>query len=383
LPPKIPAVLVLADGSVFRGCSIGAPGRTVGEVVFNTSMTGYQEILTDPSYAGQVVTLTYPHIGNVGANPEDVESRAVYAAGLVIRDLPLVASNWRHKEDLSTYLARNKVVAIGDIDTRRLTRILRTKGAQNGCILAAKAAGEKLDEAAALGAAKAAPSMAGQDLAKVVSVDKAYDWNGSLWALGTGYKPDGEAKYHVVAFDYGVKHNILRNLAERGCKVTVLPATATAKQALALKPDGVFLSNGPGDPEPCDYAVTAIRDIIGTGTPVFGICLGHQLLGLAAGAKTMKMKFGHHGANHPVQDLATGRVFITSQNHGFAVDEKTLPPNVKPTHRSLFDGSLQGIEYTDKPAYSFQGHPEASPGPHEMAYLFDRFVAMMEKRKRT
>jgi len=382
LPPKIPAVLVLADGSVFRGCSIGAPGRTVGEVVFNTAMTGYQEILTDPSYAGQVVTLTYPHIGNVGANPEDVESRAVYAAGLVIRDLPLIASSWRHKEDLSTYLARNKVVAIGDIDTRRLTRILRSKGAQNGCILAASGVDGKLDELAALEAAKAAPSMAGQDLAKVVSIDKAYDWNGSLWALGTGYKPDAAVKYHVVAFDYGVKHNILRNLAERGCKVTVLPATATAKQALALKPDGVFLSNGPGDPEPCDYAIQAIRDIVGTGTPVFGICLGHQLLGLAAGAKTVKMKFGHHGANHPVQDLATGRVFITSQNHGFAVDEKTLPPNVKPTHRSLFDGSLQGIEFTDKPAYSFQGHPEASPGPHEMAYLFDRFVKMMEERRK-
>ncbi|HUL97077.1 MAG TPA: glutamine-hydrolyzing carbamoyl-phosphate synthase small subunit [Usitatibacter sp.] len=382
MPPKIPAVLVLADGSVFRGCSIGAPGRTVGEVVFNTAMTGYQEILTDPSYAGQVVTLTYPHIGNVGANPEDVESRAVYAAGLVIRDLPLIASSWRHKEDLSTYLARNKVVAIGDIDTRRLTRILRSKGAQNGCILAASGVDGKLDELAALEAAKAAPSMAGQDLAKVVSIDKAYDWNGSLWALGTGYKPDAAVKYHVVAFDYGVKHNILRNLAERGCKVTVLPATATAKQALALKPDGVFLSNGPGDPEPCDYAIQAIRDIVGTGTPVFGICLGHQLLGLAAGAKTVKMKFGHHGANHPVQDLATGRVFITSQNHGFAVDEKTLPPNVKPTHRSLFDGSLQGIEFTDKPAYSFQGHPEASPGPHEMAYLFDRFVKMMEERRK-
>jgi carbamoyl-phosphate synthase small subunit len=374
---KTPAVLVLADGSVFRGCSIGFEGQTVGEVVFNTAMTGYQEILTDPSYAGQIVTLTYPHIGNVGANPEDAESRSVYAAGLIIRDLPLVASSWRRQEDLSTYLTRNKIVAIGDIDTRRLTRILRSKGAQNGCIQA----GSKVDEKAALAAAKAAPSMAGQDLAKVVSVKNAYDWNGSLWALGTGYKQDAPARFHVVAFDYGVKHNILRNLAERGCKVTVLPATASAKDAMALKPDGVFLSNGPGDPEPCTYAIDAIREIIGTGTPVFGICLGHQLLGLAAGAKTMKMKFGHHGANHPVQDLASGRVFITSQNHGFAVDEKTLPPNVKPTHRSLFDGSLQGIEYTDKPAYSFQGHPEASPGPHEMAYLFDRFVSMMAKRK--
>jgi carbamoyl-phosphate synthase small subunit len=376
VPQKTPAVLVLADGSVFRGAAIGAHGQTVGEVVFNTAMTGYQEILTDPSYAGQIVTLTYPHIGNTGANAEDVESRNVYAAGLIIRDLPLVGSSWRQQEDLATYLTRNGVVAIGDIDTRRLTRILRSKGAQNGCIQAGV-----IDENAALAAARAAPSMAGQDLAKTVSVDKAYDWNGSLWALGSGYKPDGATRYHVVAYDYGVKHNILRNLAERGCKVTVLPATATAGDALRLKPDGVFLSNGPGDPEPCDYAIKAIREIVGTGTPVFGICLGHQLLGLAAGAKTVKMKFGHHGANHPVQDLATGRVFITSQNHGFAVDESTLPSNVRPTHRSLFDGSLQGIEYTDKPAYSFQGHPEASPGPREMSYLFDRFVSMMAKKK--
>jgi len=375
--PKTPAVLVLADGSVFRGCSIGAEGRTVGEVVFNTSMTGYQEILTDPSYAGQVVTLTYPHVGNVGANPEDCESRKAYAAGLIIRELPLVASNWRQKEDLPTYLRRNDLVAIADIDTRRLTRLLREKGAQNGCIIA----GGRIDEKAALEAARAAPSMAGQDLAKVVTADKPYHWNESLWALGTGYKPAGEARFHVVAFDYGVKHNILRNLAERGCRVTVLPATATAKEALALKPDGVFLSNGPGDPEPCDYAIEAIREILGTGTPTFGICLGHQLLGLAMGAKTTKMKFGHHGANHPVQDLDTGRVFITSQNHGFAVDEKTLPSNVRPTHRSLFDGSLQGIELTDKPAYSFQGHPEASPGPHEMQVLFDKFVRMMEQGK--
>jgi carbamoyl-phosphate synthase small subunit len=373
---KTPAILVLADGSVFRGCGIGADGQTSGEVVFNTAMTGYQEILTDPSYAGQVVTLTYPHIGNTGANAEDVESRQVYASGLIIRDLPLAASNWRCEEDLSTYLRRNNLVAIGDIDTRRLTRLLRTKGAQNGCIQAGR-----VDEKAALAAAKAAPSMAGQDLAKVVSVGKAYDWNASLWALGTGYGTSGSAKFHVVAFDYGVKHNILRNLAERGCRVTVLPATATAKEALALKPDGVFLSNGPGDPQPCDYAIKAIREIVGTGTPVFGICLGHQLLGLAAGAKTMKMKFGHHGANHPVQDLDTGKVFITSQNHGFAVDEKTLPSNVRPTHRSLFDGTLQGIEFTDKPAFSFQGHPEASPGPREMAYLFDRFVKSMDKRR--
>ena len=376
MPQKIPAILVLADGSVFRGCSIGADGQTVGEVVFNTAMTGYQEILTDPSYAGQVVTLTYPHIGNVGANPEDAESRKVYAAGLIIRDLPLAASSWRRKEDLSTYLRRNNVVAIGDIDTRRLTRLLRTKGAQNGCIMAGR-----VDEKEALAAAQAAPSMAGQDLAKVVSAQNAYDWSGSLWALGTGYRHSRGQRFHVVAFDYGVKHNILRNLAERGCRVTVLPATATAQQALALAPDGVFLSNGPGDPEPCDYAIRAIREIVGTGMPVFGICLGHQLLGLAAGARTMKMKFGHHGANHPVQDLDTGKVFITSQNHGFAVDEKTLPANVRPTHRSLFDGTLQGLELTDKPAFSFQGHPEASPGPREMAYLFDRFVRMMEKRR--
>ena len=382
---KTPAVLVLADGSVFRGCSIGAEGSTVGEVVFNTAMTGYQEILTDPSYAGQIVTLTYPHIGNVGANAEDTESRDVFAAGLIIRDLPLAASNWRQQEDLSTYLGHHGLVAIGDIDTRRLTRLLRSKGTQNGCIVAG-AAGEAgsagvIDEKAALAAARAAPSMAGQDLARVVSVARAYDWNGSLWALGTGYKPNGDARHHVVAYDYGVKHNILRNLAERGCKVTVLPATASARDALALEPDGVFLSNGPGDPEPCDYAIRAIREIVGTGTPVFGICLGHQLLGLAAGAKTVKMKFGHHGANHPVQDLASGRVFITSQNHGFAVDERTLPSNVRATHRSLFDGSLQGIELTDRPAFSFQGHPEASPGPHEMAYLFDKFVALMQRKK--
>ena len=374
---KTPAVLVLADGSVFRGCAIGAEGQAVGEVVFNTAMTGYQEILTDPSYSGQIVTLTYPHIGNTGANAEDVESRALYAAGLIIRDLPLAASSWRQSEDLSTYLKRNGLVAIGDIDTRRLTRLLRSLGAQNGCIQAGK-----VDEKAALAAARAAPSMAGQDLAKVVSIDKPYEWNGSLWALGAGYKTMGAGRFNVVAYDYGVKHNILRNLAERGCKVTVLPATATARQALALKPDGVFLSNGPGDPQPCGYAITAIREILASGTPVFGICLGHQLLGLATGARTVKMKFGHHGANHPVQDLESGRVFITSQNHGFAVDERTLPANVKATHRSLFDGSLQGIELTDRPAYSFQGHPEASPGPREMSYLFDKFVKLMEAKRK-
>ena len=375
LSHETPALLVLADGSVFRGISIGAPGRTVGEVVFNTAMTGYQEILTDPSYAGQIVTLTYPHIGNTGSNGEDVESRGVFAAGLIIRDLPMLASNFRMQESLPAYLERNKLVAIADIDTRRLTRMLRSRGAQNGCIVAGA-----IDEKAALEAARAAPSMAGLDLAKVVSCTASYPWNGSLWALGTGYKPSGTEKLNVVAYDYGVKHNILRNLAERGCQVTVLPAQASASEALALKPDGVFLSNGPGDPEPCGYAIEAIREIVASGTPTFGICLGHQLLGLATGAKTVKMKFGHHGANHPVQDLDSGRVFITSQNHGFAVDEKTLPPNVRVTHKSLFDGSLQGIALTDKPAFSFQGHPEASPGPREMSYLFDRFVAMMQAR---
>ncbi|MBK7658107.1 MAG: glutamine-hydrolyzing carbamoyl-phosphate synthase small subunit [Betaproteobacteria bacterium] len=385
MSPKTPALLVLADGSVFRGTSIGAPGRTVGEVVFNTAMTGYQEILTDPSYAGQVVTLTYPHIGNTGTNAEDFESRGVFAAGLVIRDLPLLASSWRMTETLPAFLAKHGIVAIADIDTRRLTRILRTTGAQNGCIVTGRAGepghpGDN-DEAEALAAARAAPSMAGLDLAKVVSCKERYEWNGGLWSLESGHPASGEAKFHVVAYDYGVKHNILRHLAERGCRVTVVPAQAGAKEALSLKPDGVFLSNGPGDPEPCTYAIEAIREIVASGTPTFGICLGHQLLGLASGAKTVKMKFGHHGANHPVQDLDTKRVLITSQNHGFAVDEATLPANARPTHRSLFDGSLQGIERTDRPAFSFQGHPEASPGPREMDYLFDRFVAMMSKGK--
>ncbi len=373
---KTPALLVLADGSVFRGVSIGAPGRTVGEVVFNTAMTGYQEILTDPSYAGQVVTLTYPHIGNTGANAEDFESRGVFAAGLVIRDLPLEASNWRLEQTLPAFLERHGVVAIADIDTRRLTRILRTRGAQNGCIVT----GEP-DERAALEAAKAAPSMAGQDLAKVVTCKARYEWNGSLWALGTGYGAAAVPRFHVVAYDFGVKHNILRHLAERGCHVTVVPAQTPAREALAFRPDGVFLSNGPGDPEPCTYAIEAIREIVASGTPTFGICLGHQLLGLASGARTVKMKFGHHGANHPVQDLDTKRVFITSQNHGFAVDESTLPASVRATHKSLFDGSLQGLERADRPAFSFQGHPEASPGPREMSYLFDKFVAMMAKSK--
>jgi len=374
-PNSFPALLVLADGSVFKGISIGASGHAVGEVVFNTAMTGYQEILTDPSYMGQMVTLTYPHIGNTGTNPEDAESNKTYAAGLIIRDLPTLASNWRMTETLPEYLQRNSVVAIADIDTRRLTRMIREKGAQNGCILVGLHDDAAIKNAHAL--AIAAPNMSGLDLARVVSATKPYDWNASTWALDVGFKAIDNTKFHVVAFDYGVKHNILRMLADRGCKVTVLPAKALSAEALALKPDGVFLSNGPGDPEPCDYAIKAIQEIIAKDVPVFGICLGHQLLGLASGAKTMKMKFGHHGANHPVQDLATKKVYITSQNHGFAVDESTLPANLRITHTSLFDGTCQGIERTDKQAFSFQGHPEASPGPHEVGYLFDKFVAMM------
>ena len=377
MPQHTPAMLVLADGTVFRGISIGAPGQTVGEVVFNTSMTGYQEILTDPSYTKQIVTLTYPHIGNTGVNSEDVESAKVYASGLIIRDLPLVNSSWRSEQTLSEYLVANNVVAIADIDTRKLTRILREKGAQAGCIIAGD-----ISEAEALAAAKAFPGLSGMDLAKVVSVDKAYEFTEGEWDLVDGYSKPSNPAFHVVAFDYGVKRNILRMLTSRGCKVTVLPAQATAEQALALKPDGVFLSNGPGDPEPCDYAISAIKQIVDTGIPTFGICLGHQLLALASGAKTMKMKFGHHGANHPVQDVDDKRVFITSQNHGFAVDPNSLPANLRTTHVSLFDGSLQGITRTDKPAFSFQGHPEASPGPTEMSYLFDRFVESMKKHKR-
>ncbi len=374
-----PATLVLADGSVFKGISVGAPGQTAGEVVFNTAMTGYQEILTDPSYMGQIVTLTYPHIGNVGANSEDAESRSTYAAGLVIRDLPKLASNWRMQETLPAYLARNNVVAIAGIDTRRLTRMLREKGAQNGCILVGEATAESL--AKALAAAQGAPNMAGLDLAKVVSCAQPYEWNSSTWALGTGYRQTENPRCHVIAYDYGVKHNILRMLADRGCRVTVVPAQMGSAEALGYRPDGVFLSNGPGDPEPCDYAVRAIREIVAKDMPVFGICLGHQLLGLAAGGRTLKMKFGHHGANHPVQDLDSRKVFITSQNHGFAVDEATLPANVRTTHKSLFDGTLQGIELTDKPAFSFQGHPEASPGPQEVGYLFDRFAKLMEAKR--
>ena len=375
-PAMQSAILVLADGTVFKGIAIGASGAAVGEVVFNTAMTGYQEILTDPSYTEQIVTLTYPHIGNYGTNAEDVESDKVYAAGLVIRDLPLLASNWRSTQSLTEYLKANKVVAIADIDTRKLTRLLREKGAQAGCIMAGE-----VDEAEALELARAFPGLAGMDLAKVVSCQHAYEWNKGVWTLGQGYTTPSEPKFNVVAFDYGVKQNILRMLAARGCKVTVLPAQATAEQALSYKPDGIFLSNGPGDPEPCDYAISAIKTLVETGIPTFGICLGHQLLALASGAKTMKMKFGHHGANHPVQDMDDKRVFITSQNHGFAVDVTTLPSNVKTTHISLFDGSLQGIARTDKPAFSFQGHPEASPGPHEMSYLFDRFINLMQERK--
>jgi len=378
--PRVPALLALADGTMFRGRAIGAHGRTIGEVVFNTAMTGYEEIITDPSYAGQIVTLTYPHIGNVGVNQEDTESRRIFAAGLVIRDLPALASSWRRTHDLSTFLAAGNVVGIADIDTRKLTRILRERGAQNGCIVAGPGLSEA-DVADAVSRAKAAPSMAGLDLAKAVSCAERYDWASSTWTLGLGYRPANTAKFNVVAYDYGVKHNILRMLVERGCQLTIVPAQTSARNVLAMKPDGVFLANGPGDPEPCDYAIAAIREIVETGTPTFGICLGHQLLGLASGARTVKMKFGHHGANHPVLDKETGQVLITSQNHGFAVDPASLPQNVRVTHVSLFDGSLQGIARTDRPAFSFQGHPEARPGPHDVSYLFDRFVTMMETKR--
>jgi len=377
LPAQKKAILVLADGSVFRGTAIGAEGLSVGEVVFNTSITGYQEILTDPSYAQQIVTLTYPHIGNVGTNSEDEECDKIWATGLVIRDLPLLESNFRSQQNLSDYLKAHKVIGIADIDTRRLTRILRDKGAQNGCIMAGD-----VDEAQALAAAKAFGGLKGLDLAKEVTVGQAYEWKETSWKLGEGHStPTGAKKFKVVAYDYGVKRNILRMLVDRDCELVVVPAKTPAADVLAMNPDGVFLSNGPGDPEPCDYAISAIKTILETEIPVFGICLGHQLLALASGAKTIKMKFGHHGGNHPVQNLDNKQVMITAQNHGFAVEESSLPANLRATHKSLFDGSLQGIHRTDKPAFSFQGHPEASPGPHDAAPLFDHFIELMQARK--
>lgn len=370
----VPAILATADGRVFRGISIGFEGESVGEVVFNTAMTGYQEILTDPSYANQMVTLTYPHIGNTGVTSEDEESNTVWAKGLIIRDLPLLHSNFRAEESLSHYLKAKKIVAIADIDTRELTRLLRDKGAQSGCIVA----GNNIDEQAAIEKAKAFAGLAGMDLAKEVTTVEQYEWKEGTWKLGEGHPISDDKPFHVVAYDFGVKRNILRMLADRGCKLTVVPAQTPAADVLAMNPDGVFLSNGPGDPEPCEYAIEAIQTILDTHKPVFGICLGHQLLALASGAKTVKMKFGHHGANHPVQDIEAGTVMITSQNHGFAVDEDSLPDTLKATHKSLFDGSLQGIERTDKPAFSFQGHPEASPGPHDVAPLFDKFIDLMK-----
>ena len=382
------AILALADGTVFIGNSIGASGSTIGEVVFNTAITGYQEILTDPSYCQQIVTFTYPHIGNYGVNPEDVEAEKIHAAGMIIKDLPLLASNFRMTMTLSDYLVKQQTVAIAGIDTRQLTRHLRTHGAQNGCIMAL-AKGEVVSEAAiekAVAAAKAAPSMSGLDLAKVVSVQQPYEWSQTEWKLAglngkPGYGVQTNARFHVVAFDFGVKKNILRMITERGARITVVPAQTSAADVLKLKPDGLFLANGPGDPEACGYAIETTRELIETGIPTFGICLGHQIMALASGAKTFKMKFGHHGANHPVKDLDNDRVSITSQNHGFAVDEKTLPANLRPTHISLFDGTLQGLARTDKPAFCFQGHPEASPGPHDISYLFDRFTALMEQHK--
>jgi len=374
------ALLALADGTVFVGKGIGAIGSTVGEVVFNTSMSGYQEILTDPSYCRQIVTLTYPHIGNTGVNLEDMESDRVHAAGLVIRDLPLLASNFRLDQTLDAYLRAENIVAIADIDTRKLTRILRQKGSQAGCIVTVEA-GTELNAEAAIAAARGFPGLAGMDLAKVVSAPESFAWTEGEWELGSGYTQPDEARFHVVAYDFGVKRNILRMLVSRGCRLTVVPAQTPAADVLALAPDGIFLSNGPGDPEPCDYAIAAIREFLDRGIPTFGICLGHQLLALASGARTMKMKFGHHGANHPVKDLDSGKVMITSQNHGFAVDPDSLPDNLRPTHVSLFDGSLQGLERTDVPAFCFQGHPEASPGPHDVSYLFDRFVKLLEARK--
>jgi carbamoyl-phosphate synthase small subunit len=373
----VPAVLALADGTIFHGQSIGAKGNTTGEVVFNTALTGYQEILTDPSYARQIVTFTCPHIGNTGTTPEDLESSQVYPAGLIIRDLPALASNWRANESLPEFLERGRVVAIAGIDTRKLTRLLREKGAQAGCIMT----GEQADQSAAVKAARKFPGLKGMDLAKVVSTKRRFQWNeGSLWPESARAPIRAQQRLHVVAYDFGIKRNILRLLADGGCRMTVVPAQTSAEEALSLEPDGVFLSNGPGDPEPCEYAISATRKFLETDLPVFGICLGHQILGLAAGARTVKMKFGHHGANHPVQDLESGRVFITSQNHGFAVDESTLPAEVKPTHRSLFDGSLQGLAFKERPVFGFQGHPEASPGPHDLRPLFERFNHLMLRR---
>lgn len=387
MPSPSSALLALADGSIFRGMSIGTSGSTVGEVVFNTAMTGYQEILTDPSYCRQIVTLTYTHIGNTGTNADDVESgdSRIHAAGLVIRNLPLVVSNFRSQQSLSAYLKQGNVVGIAEIDTRRLTRVLREKGAQSGCIVASADPDVPVtatEEANALREARAFPSLSGMDLAKIVSTKDAYSWHQTSWQLGAGYGERATAAWRVVAYDFGVKRNILRMLADRGCELTVVPAQTPASEVLALGPDGVFLSNGPGDPEPCDYAIEAIRQIVQSGMPTFGICLGHQLLGLASGAKTHKMKFGHHGANHPVKDLESGQVVITSQNHGFAVDGATLPSHLSVTHVSLFDGSIQGLKRTDKPAFCFQGHPEASPGPHDVSYLFDRFVKLMAENKK-
>ena len=374
---SVPAVLALADGTIFRGQSIGAKGNSTGEVVFNTALTGYQEILTDPSYARQLVTLTCPHIGNTGTTPEDLESSQVYPAGLIIRDLSAVASSWRANESLPEFLERGRVVAIADIDTRKLTRILREKGAQSGCIMT----GEQVDQAAAVKAARKFPGLKGMDLAKVVTTKRGFQWNeGSLWPDSARAPVRSQQRLHVVAYDFGIKRNILRLLADGGCRMTVVPAQTSAEDVLALEPDGVFLSNGPGDPEPCEYAINATKKLLATDLPVFGICLGHQILGLAAGARTVKMKFGHHGANHPVQDLESGRVFITSQNHGFSVDESSLPAEVRPTHRSLFDGSLQGIAFRERPAFGFQGHPEASPGPHDLKPLFERFNHLMLRR---
>jgi carbamoyl-phosphate synthase small subunit len=379
--PAVPAILALADGTIFKGHSIGAIGHTTGEVVFNTAITGYQEILTDPSYSRQIVTLTYPHIGNQGVNPADVEASKVHAAGLIIRDLPLLASNFRSTQSLSDYLKQENVVAIAGIDTRKLTRILREKGAQNGAILTAQQ-GQDPSEAQALELARSFPGLNGMDLAKVVSVKEPYEFTETEWKLGQGFGKQDKPQFHVVAFDYGVKRNILRMLAERGCRITVLPAQATAAEALALNPDGIFLANGPGDPAACDYAIEATRQVIDAGIPTFGICLGHQIMALASGAKTVKMKFGHHGANHPVQDLDSRKVLITSQNHGFAVDQASLPDNCRVTHVSLFDNSLQGFERTDKPAFCFQGHPEASPGPTDVSYLFDRFISLMQSQEK-